>query len=350
MSTITQAQVAAVSAAVVAAGPRRSAWLVSPAFDLLFLACGMWPFIALLVLLGNPRVDWSLSFWQVYFLSTPHRWITLPLVFLDGERFWQRPGSYVGVALLVAVLMAAAWASTGTLALLLAVDYLWNAWHFAAQHSGISRIYGRHARPDVKSTGLFEKIVLRLFILYTLFRLLGFPNIDGEDVSPWLDWLRAPVQSLQGLDLYVLALPVFLLLAELRDFRPTALGRCAYLGSVCSLYGLILLGTHFHSDGRWMSGLFLAVSMFHATEYLAIVSWSVWKKHGRAPASLFGRLVPRWCLALVLFASALALGGFLMDHFYFRTWLVVTIFVSYLHYAYDGMIWKVRRPASAAVA
>ena len=68
-------------------------WLVGPWFDLLFLANFAWPVAVLLALLRPLDESNPLSLFQVYFLSTPHRWITLVLVFCDSDRFWKEPGS-----------------------------------------------------------------------------------------------------------------------------------------------------------------------------------------------------------------------------------------------------------------
>jgi hypothetical protein len=342
--------------------------LVGPGFDLLFLSNWTWPVIVLLTVVtvralpqGGFVTHPGLSFWQVYFLTTPHRWITLALVFVDRERFLQRPWAYLGVALTFLLIIAAGWLAAGTLALFMLLDYVWNAWHYASQHSGISRIYARAAWPDQRASGLFEKVVLRVFILYAIFRLLMHPTFSRAELDTWPDWvlwsvaaffegLHGLVNRLQGLDLPILALPVILLAGELRNFQRSGLGRLGYLSSVFALYGGMILALHMEVDNRILLGAFLAVSIFHATEYLAIVSWSVWKRHGRTPSTLFGHLVPRWGLVLGTFMSVLAATGWMMDRHYLRTWLVISLFVSYLHYSYDGMIWKIRQRASAAVA
>jgi hypothetical protein len=43
----------------------------------------------------------------------------------------------------------------------------------------------------------------------------------------------------------------------------------------------------------------------------------------------------------------LALSGWMLNTHFAKEWIVLTIAVSFLHYAYDGMIWKARRPAPA---
>jgi hypothetical protein len=93
-----------------------------------------------------------------------------------------------------------------------------------------------------------------------------------------------------------------------------------------------------------------ASALFHAVEYLAIVSWSVRSRHGRPEnqGTLFGRLLPQWVLTLAVFACILGLGGWLMSHRLLQAWLLLNVIVAFLHYTYDGMIWKSkRRPQTA---
>ncbi len=75
-----------------------SGWLVSPLFDLIFMANLGWPVVVLLALQNLPWISEPLSFTQIYFLSTPHRWITLMLVFGDRDRFWKEPGALASSA------------------------------------------------------------------------------------------------------------------------------------------------------------------------------------------------------------------------------------------------------------
>ena len=63
--------------------PAGKGWIVSPAFDLLFLANLGW---LLLLIPGITQGDISIDFWTVYYLSLPHRWITLVLVVADPDR------------------------------------------------------------------------------------------------------------------------------------------------------------------------------------------------------------------------------------------------------------------------
>src|SRR4051794_6488065 len=81
--------------------PAARPWLVGPWFDLLFVANVLWPLVVLLALDGRSWVNRPLTVLQVYFLSTPHRWITLALVFGDRDRFWRQPAKFGGLAALL---------------------------------------------------------------------------------------------------------------------------------------------------------------------------------------------------------------------------------------------------------
>ena len=341
------------------------AWLFGPYVDLLCVANVLWPLLVFFLWLQVPQLTRMLTFWQVYLISTPHRWIKLALVYMDRDRFHERPRSFVGIGLAVTLGVLAFYFATGTLWLLLVADYLWNAWHFAAQHSGIARIYARSARPDEVRGALLEKFALRGFILFVIFRLAGLPldgseNIPSTGCSLFLDQPRTLLECsilsahreyvafwarIAWIDWLALLLPAYLLVRDLNGARAADRGRIIYLTSVCGFYSALLLTMHYGLTS-WNLALAFASSVFHALEYLAIVSWAVDKKHGRNEKSLFGRLVPRWGLTLVGFMCSLALIGAALNDFAMEVWLIATVIVSFLHYAYDGMIWKARRPAS----
>ena len=340
-------------------------WLFGPGVDLLCVANVLWPMLVFLLWLQVPQLTRLLTFWQVYLISTPHRWITLALVYMDRDRFDERPRSFVGIGLVVALGVLAFYFSTGTLWLLLVADYLWNAWHFAAQHSGIARIYARAARPDDSRGALLEKFLLRGFILFVIFRLAGLPFEGSEGIpstgcSLFLDRPRTMLEcsilsahreyvafqaKIAWIDWLALLSPACLLVRDLHGFRVADRGRVIYLTSVCGFYSALLLTVHFGATA-WTLALAFTSSVFHALEYLAIVSWAVDKKHGRNEKSLFGRVVPRWGLTLVGFMCSLALIGAVLNDFAMEVWLIATVIASFLHYAYDGMIWKARRPAT----
>jgi hypothetical protein len=309
-------------------------WIVSPAFDLLFLANLGW----LLALLpgfvsaeGTPHVE----FWQIYFLTTPHRWLTLVLVATDPDRREGRTGLFVALAVLACAVVWGVQLTTGAFVCLLLVDYVWNGWHFASQHAGVLRIYARKVgggRPFLERHGL------RFFIFYTIARTAGWSTGWLEDSPPGLALLHA-------LDLAVLAVPAGLVAAELLD-RPWRLAKLVYLASVCGLYTGLLLALH--TEQRLLIlALTTASALFHAVEYLAIVTHYAWRRQSHGSASLFRSMARQWLTFLAAYVVLLGLFAAVAERQFRELWLGLNLWAAFLHYAYDGLIWKLRRPATA---
>ncbi|MEI8383092.1 MAG: hypothetical protein WCJ09_23435 [Planctomycetota bacterium] len=320
--------------------PPVKSWLVSPLFDLLFVANVLWwPLAVVLSMQGIPSVIGPLTLFQIYFLSTPHRWITLVMVFFDSERFWKEPARFGSIGLsLIAGALALVWIAslspqaTNSLMLLMMIDYAWNAWHFAAQHAGIARIYGRFTRPDMTECHVvFERTALRLLVLWAFFRQAisvsnqneVFQNIQG--MLPGLNWLDP-----------LLVAPALIVIArECRDFQLSSRGRLAYLVSVVSLYVGQLLAIRM-DDQALVQSLFLGTAIFHSTEYLAVVNWSVQKR----TTGIWKYQLSRTGLGLVVFMVVLGVTNLAINTASAYAWALMTLLVSFLHYAYDGMIWK----------
>lgn len=317
------------------AEPNSRRWLVAPWFDLLFIANITWPLVVCAQLGDGFAARGGVQFWQIYYVTTPHRWITLVLVFLDRDRFSQRRGTFLGIAAAIALACVAVDVLTGALTCLLAIDYVWNAWHFAAQHHGIYGIYQRRSQTSSRWLAL-ERWTMRGFLLYVTLRIASatWSDPSWDSVLGNLDWI-----SLLG--------PAMLLGRAFLNPR-AGWGGIVYLVSVCTLYTSLLLAVH----ARWV-GLVLclttASALFHATEYLALVSWSVRQRHGAVgdQMGVLGYMAPRWGLTIAVFALVLGVGGWLANQWLVDVWLLLNVIVAFLHYSFDGMIWK--RPSSPTV-
>lgn len=305
-------------------------WLVGPWFDLLLIANIAWPLLLVFQIGDGFGGRAGVQFWQMYYVTTPHRWITLALVFLDRERFQQRRGLFLGVAVGIAAVCLGVRVSTGALTCLLTIDYLWNAWHFAAQHHGIHRIYQR-LDPQTMAAGLsLDKWLMRGFLLYVILRVVSATWTDAELLG-WLGFM----------DWFVWPIPAWLLY---RGFTRSAnWGGRAYLVSVIALYVSLLWAVHERRLGLALA-LLLASALFHAIEYLALVTWSVRKQHAASADRMgfLGVLAGHWGIALAVFILILGVGGWLMDQRFLEGWLLINVIVAFLHYAYDGLIWRRR--------
>jgi hypothetical protein len=177
-----------------------------------------------------------------------------------------------------------------------------------------------------------EKWSMRGFLLYVILRVATatWPDSGWDESLAVLDWL-------------VLVVPVWLLAREFSRPGSEWHGRRIYLLSVIALYLSLLWAVHERELGLVLT-LATASALFHAIEYLAIVTWSVRQRHSSLAdrMGLLGYFAPRWGIVLALFVVILGAGGWLMDQEYLEEWLFINVVVAFLHYSYDGLIWRRR--------
>jgi hypothetical protein len=313
-------------------------WIVSPVFDLVFLANVGW---VLLLLPGLvTRTDTAIDFWQLYFLTLPHRWITLILVALDPDRRGQRTRLLVAIAVVAALVVTGAYLGTGAFLCLAMVDYVWNAWHFASQHAGVLRMYARKVGGGI--AGL-ERWGLRAFVTYGALRAAGWLTGALEADAQWL-------AVLHRVDLALLAVPLLLLATNLVGFSTDRIGKLIYLLSVCLLYSGFILSL----QARWVPGILgcaAAGSMFHAVEYLAIVTFYVGRRQSVGSPAPIRNLARHWLLFLglyVLLLGSLGVWASWPQSGLVVLWQGLNLWAAFVHYAFDGVIWKLRQPQTAA--
>jgi hypothetical protein len=315
---------------------RGRGWIVSPAYDLLFLANLGW--LALLVPGLATRSDTAVDFWQVYFLTLPHRWLTLALVLADPDRRGDRSRQLAIVAAGALVLVVGVYLGTGALTCLAFLDYVWNAWHFGSQHAGVLRMYTRKVGggPD-----WLERWGVRGFVTYAALRTAGWATGWLETDS--MHWLRAA-------DLMVLAVPTLLVAVTLARLRRETLGKTAHVLSVCGLYAGLILSLSYQQAGLVVA-LATASSLFHAVEYLAVVTHYAHRRRTVGSAGRFRAMANHWLLILAAYAVVLGAIGVTLDRpesGLRELWLGANLWAALVHYAFDGMIWKLRRPETAA--
>lgn len=340
MSSATLAEPTPVRGSAATNRPQQNpGWVVSPGFDLVFLANIYWVILLWPGLLPEGRTALSTEFWAIYFLIAPHRWLTLALVAIDSDRREGRTWIFVGLAVVAALMVGGVWTITGAFTCLAVLDYLWNAWHFASQHQGVLRMYTRKAGggPD-----WLERHLLRGFLGYVLIRTAGWTTGWVEGVSGGRGWLDL-------LDLVAIAVPVAVLGVNLVGMSLTRIGKLCYLVSLLGLYSTLLLALRYD----WRVGviaLTAAVSAFHATEYLAVVTHYARRRVDVGSDGAFRFVARQWVGLLAVYAIALGGVGVWLEHpssGLAELWVGLNLWAAFLHYAFDGLIWKLRRPATA---
>jgi hypothetical protein len=219
------------------------------------------------------------------------------------------------------------------------VDYLWNAWHFAAQHAGVLRIYSKKVGGGSE---FLERHGVRFFVTYTAIRAAGWATgwLEADETS--MRWLRA-------VDLAVLIVPGLLVASTLCCFNPARLGKTAYLLSVCGLYSGLIYALSYRLAGLVVV-LATASGLFHAVEYLAVVTHYARRRQVVGSEGRFRAMARHWFLYLGIYVAVLGSAGAWLareDGPAFEFWQGLNLWMALVHYAYDGMIWKLRRPETS---
>lgn len=314
-------------------------YMVSPLWDLVFIINAPWVLVAVGHLLflkgGFPDV----TDFRYLYLTLPHRFVTLALVYLDRDTFATRPVTFIGLPLVfVGVVLTGQFlgaglvSGTNTILCLLTVDYVWNAYHFGSQHYGVTRIYGRKA--DSGHPRL-ERAVVVGAVTWGLLRAPNWTLVDGPAA---VLFAALDVVTVLGL--------LTLIVIELKS-GVSSVPKLCYLTSVTCLYGGIIICPYVELRGL-RQGLLAATGFFHAVEYLAIVHFYVKGKLGRGGfrSGPFRVVAPIWSQAFLVFALGVGtLVLFSRQNLPAGTFLPVLAVASFCHYAFDGMIWKLRKPA-----
>jgi hypothetical protein len=187
-----------------------------------------------------------------------------------------------------------------------------------------------------------ERHALRVFVVYTLIRTAGWTTGWLEAESHLKGWLNT-------VDLVLLAVPGLVLVVNLIGFHRNRTGKLCYLVSMLSLYTVLLLSLR--NDWRTLVfALTAASSTFHAVEYLAIVSHYAQRRKSIGSAGMFREVAKHWIVVFAVYLLALGLIGLIADGsggWLMGAWAAVNVWSAFLHYTYDGFIWKLRKPATA---
>jgi hypothetical protein len=260
------------------------------------------------------------------------------LVAVDSDRREGRgPWFVLWAVLAAAVVGGVAWWTGGQgLSCLLLVDLVWNAWHFGSQHAGILRIYS--GKTGGGRRGL-ETYALRILVIYVILQLVGWLTEWTAALGTWQSvwWM---------IDVCAVAPALVLLGLELTDRPWQRWGKVAYLASVTGIYLSLLIALRGHWRS-WLLPLTTCSAAFHAVEYLSVITYYAKRRTSHGSLNLFQKLARNWFVVFVAYLVLFGMFSLSMTRRLGDVWLAVNLWAAYLHYLYDGMIWKLRRTGTA---
>jgi hypothetical protein len=319
----------------------RRSWIQAPVADLAFFSYG-W----LLVLLPLLWIDaWFYAVvFAVIMVNDLHRHYTFVLVYGEPEEFEKRKALYIGLPI-VAALVSFAFVYSKSFPVLLTISVLWTMYHSVGQKYGITRIYARKAG--------YGEAWIEKGLIFSWFFYLVFAIAEKEAATlTQFEAGRVVLASLGDLLRYMTVLSYPILAVALvftalfvrqeylnRDRMSVA--KMLYVTSILLLYSVFF---------RSLVIGYVVFGFSHALEYIALVNIFVKTKYAQRPevksllarasrrlwlsSSVFGVGVVGLCVAAQLWnAEALA---------------IYIVGSSFLHFIYDGLIWKVRRPEVGA--
>jgi len=326
---------------------RRASWLHGPAADAGLALCWV-PFAVAVVAVQGHGHALAALLSGVLLLSLSHQPVTLALVYGDSDRFRDHRLVYV-LGPVVAVVAVAIGLHVSFVAVAV-VAGLWNAEHTLMQRYGICRMYGRKAGDD---HGPLEKAMLCSWLTLAMVAAAANPRTPRYLAQVNLGEVnRRGISLLTHLrpEATVLAVPVALA-AGVLTLRWARAERCApsanpakylYLGATAVLVLTICIDP--------VAG-FAAYVGAHAIEYFVIVRSASGRRAASGEGGAVGSVVrsplgPTGFIALAAVGAVVPLSV-LTHAATFTVATTVYLVVGALHISYDGLIWKMRRPAVA---
>ena len=312
-------------------------WIQAPTEDLSYFSFGwLLVFIPLFV---TPSLTPAVIL-VVLLFNYVHRHYTFVLIYGEPEEFARHRQAYV---LLPLIALAVTFLSVALNAfpLLLTISVLWTILHSVAQKYGLTRVYARKA-------GYGDRWIEK-GVIYSWFYVAFFGVAESERgalaeytsgqvilsyVGAHLDWMT--LASHVAL-LVALGFTALYLRQEWRHRVRISIAKNLYVGSILLLYAVF-----FYS----LVVGYIVFAFSHALEYIAFVNLFVAQKYRKRPGvtSFLARAVRRQRLTSATFAG-LVIGLSLIARAYDEDAFAVYIAgSSFLHFIYDAMIWKVRRP------
>jgi hypothetical protein len=323
--------------ALAATADTRRTWIQAPAFDLIIFSYG-W----LLVLLPLLWVDsWIYAVvFAVLMVNDLHRHYTFVLVYGEPEVFEKRKALYTWLPV-AAALVAFASVYTKSFPVLLTISVLWTMYHSVGQKYGITRIYARKAG---YGEAWIEKGLIFSWFFYIVFAIAekeASTLTQFEAGRVVLDSLGDTLHYMTALSYPILAVALvftgLFVRQEYLNRDRMSVAKVLFVTSILLLYAVFF---------RSLVIGYVVFGFSHAVEYIALVNIFVKTKYAQRPEarSPLARASRRWWLSSSLFAVVVIGICAVMQLKYAEALGIYIVGSSFLHFLYDGWIWKVRQP------
>ena len=312
-------------------------WIKNPATDLTFFDFG-WILVFLPLIMLKGHIAFIIL--VVLIVNYIHRHYTFALVYGDKEEFEKRKKIYVFLPI-VAVIVTFISIYFDGFKILVLISVLWTMYHTITQKYGITRIYSRKAG--------YGEAWIEKGLIYSWFVYLFFALAEREkDVlqqyqagKVFISYVGDYFNYLTLASYLFLAVSVFFTLLfayqEFKNRHQISAAKIIYVISILLLYSIfaysLIVG-------------YIVFAFSHALEYIAFVNIFVNSKYKKKPDSrspLAMASKKQWVYSSFFSIGivALCLIGIKFNENAFEIYIVGS---SFLHFIYDGLIWKVRRP------
>jgi len=312
-------------------------WIKNPKFDLFYLTFG-WITLFLAFVVFNQY--YGVLIITVLVFSFVHRHYTFALVYGQKEEFTKRKWSYILLPFAF-LLITALSLLLGFFTILLAISVLWTMYHTIAQKYGFTRIYSRKA--GYGKAWLDKGIIFSWFVY--LFLALGEKNKDliGQYMigQSLLNTLGEYLHIFTIVSYFVLAVAILFTIAyiteEVKNWDKISIPKNLFVFSVLLLYSIffysLIIG-------------YVVFGFSHAIEYIAFVNFFVNSKYKKKAqsTSLFSKVSRKQWVYSGIFTIILAGISFAGININEPALGIYITGSSFLHFIYDGWIWKVSKP------
>lgn len=277
-----------------------------------------------------------------------HQPLTFGLIYGDARQFALRRRLFV-IAPLVALAIAVPSAAFNWW-IVVPVAALWNTQHTLQQRYGLQRIYARKSgygssRLD-RAFAYLPMLVVLLAIAAApstggLLRRSGLGDVNSRGIRLLLDLRPAAVALL-----VVAGLATLGVVAALVRQEAAAGDRANPAKWVYQLSSLVLLASIVVDPGAG----FIAYISQHAIEYFFIVMRTAKSRYGKEldEASFLGRVGHTMAGRVAFFGGIAVAAWAVQTHVHGMTYAAVLYTVGALHFTFDSVIWKLRKPAVAS--